>query len=311
MISAAPVAGVSETGVYDMDIDTYHSQKACDGPSVSSTGLKSILHGCPKKFFATSDLNPKQIIIPKTKALNFGSAAHCLVLGEPEFNKKFIISPFENFTTKEARIWRDSQTRTIVKVDDMVTIQAMTAAQKASQDVTRAFSEGEPERTLIWKDEETGLWLKARPDWLPYKPEKRLTTEYKTAESIAPRKLNRAVFDYHYEMQAAMVLDGIQATTDFVPVGLAHIVQEKDPPYLVGAYMFTPEQIDFGRMQNRKAIRILADCLSTGIWPSYTTGPTYFETPYWISKAMENFDDSPGHSDEASPYSAADYLGAG
>jgi PDDEXK-like domain of unknown function (DUF3799) len=309
MTSAMAVAG---PGVYEMDIDTYHSQKACDGPSVSSTGLKAVLHGCPAKFWATSDMNPKRTVIPKTKALNFGSAAHCLVLGEPEFNKKFVISPFEKFTTKESQVWRDGQTKQIVKVDDMVIIHEMTAAQKASQDVARAFSGGAPERSLIWKDEETGMWLKARPDWLPDKPDKRLTTEYKTAESINPVRLNRAVFDYHYEMQAAMVLDGIQATMGVVPVGIAHIVQEKDPPYLVGAFLFTPEQIDFGRMQNRKAIRILAECLNTGKWPSYTTGPTYFETPYWVSKAMENFDDSTGHSDEASNgYTAADYLGAG
>lgn len=302
---------VIKAGVYDIHIDDYHSQKGFPGPSVSSTSLKTILHDCPALFWATSDLNPKRFEPKDTKSLSFGRAAHCLMLGEPEFDSKFVISPWENFMPKEARAWRDAQTRQIVKVEEMKIIQAMVAAQKASQDVKRAFTDGAPEKSLIWQDEETQVWCKARPDWLPTKPAERLTTEYKTAETIKPRRLNTSVFDYHYEMQAALCLDGIQAVMDVVPLGIAHICQEKDPPYLVEARLFTPEQIDFGRMQNRKALRIFADCLATGKWPGYSEKPLYFETPIWVSRAMENWDDGISNASTAEGYSASDYLGAG
>jgi PDDEXK-like domain of unknown function (DUF3799) len=305
------IAGVSVPGVYEMDIDTYHTQKACAGASISSGGLRKIDRECPAKFYATSDLNPKAFPGKDTKSLSFGRAAHCLMLGEPEFDKKFIISPFDNFTTKEARAWRDSQQRQIVKLGEMSVINDMVAAQKASSDVSRAFTHGAPEKSLIWKDEETGVWLKSRPDWLPTKPEDRLIAEYKTADSIKPSLLSAAAFNYGYEMQAALLLDGVQATMGVIPSGVAFIVQEKEPPYLVEARIFTPEQVDFGRMQYRRALRIFADCLQTGVWPSYSEGPAYFQTPYWVAKAMETWDDGTDRSSTAEGYTAADYLGAG
>ena len=277
------VAKVSKAGVYDMDIDIYHSQKACVGPSISSTGMRMILRECPKKFFATSDLNPNAFPPKDSKAFNFGRAAHCLMLGEPEFASKFVVSPFENFLTKEAKLWRDKQTKQIVRIDDMATVHLMVEAQRVSPDCARAFKDGEPEKCLIWQDGETGVWLKSRPDWLPHKPDKRLISEYKTTETLKPSILSSAAFTYGYEMQAALILDAVNIVMEVEPQGVVFIVQEKDPPYMVEARLFTPEQIDFGRLQIRKALRIFADCLETGIWPGYSDGPRYFDTPFWVA----------------------------
>ena len=302
---------VNEPGVYDIDIDDYHSQRCCPGPSVSSSGLRVILRDCPALFYAFSDLNPARFEKKVSTAFAFGKAAHALVLGEPEFNSKFILSPFDNFMTKEARAWRDDQKREIVRKEDMEIILQMVAAQRRSAECMRAFTEGVAEKSILWQDRVTGIWLKSRPDWLPIKPEKRFTTEYKTADSIKPRKLNSAVFDYGYEMQAALTRDAIATVIGANPLGIAHVVQEKSAPFLVDCRLFTPEQIDFGRMEYRKALRIFAKCLETDVWPGYTSEASYFETPFWVSKAMENFDDGIETSTSPDQYSAADYLGAG
>ncbi|HEY4355993.1 MAG TPA: PD-(D/E)XK nuclease-like domain-containing protein [Acidobacteriaceae bacterium] len=291
---AGSIHAVQANGLYDMDISVYHSQKACVGPSVSSSSLRTILHQCPAVFWAHSDLNPHRCEPEDKKSLAFGRAAHTLVLGEPEFDKYFIVSPFDDFRSKEAREWRDAQDRQIVKAEELAIIQDMAAAQKSNAQVMNAFTQGKPEQSLIWKDAETGVWLKARPDWLPNKPAERFITEYKTAESIKPAKLSRAVFDYGYEMQAAIGLDGVETVLGVKPLGMAHVVQEKKPPYLVDCRLFTAEQIAWGRMQYRKALRIFADCLKTSEWPGYTTEPTFFDTPFYIQKAMENFTDAPG-----------------
>lgn len=299
---------ITANGLYEIDIEDYHSQRVCPGPSISSSGLRTILHQCPAIFWAMSDLNKNRFPAKDKKSLAFGRAAHSLVLGEPEFAKHFIVSPFDNFMTKEARLWRDEQTRQIVKGEELDIIKDMAAAQKANAQVMNAFTKGKPEQSLIWKDAATGIWLKARPDWLPDMPAVRFITEYKTAESIKPAKLDRAVFDYGYEMQAALALDAVQLVMDVKPLGLAHVVQEKSPPYLVDLRLFSDEQIAWGRMQYRKALRIFAECLQTGEWPGYTREPTYFDTPYYITKAMENFDDGHGHTDG---FDGADYLGVG
>lgn len=280
------------TGIYDgVDIDLYHQSQAgklCDGVSISSSGLRTIRNECPARFYATSDLNPNKVAAKEKASLNFGRAAHSLMLGEPEFNSKFVISPYEIFNNNNAKAWRDAQTKQIVKVADMVVINDMVKALKNNRQVARAFANGAPEKSILWKHSSTGIYLKTRPDWTPEKPEKEFFVEYKTAVTIQPRALSNVVFRYGYHMQAALFIDGFRAVTGVNPFGVAHVVQEKDPPYLAELRMFTPEQIDFGRREYWRALRIFSECLTTNKWPGYTTEPEFFETPYGVQKQMED-----------------------
>lgn len=305
---------ISEPGIYDIPIEEYHGDP-CDGPSISSSGLRALLLECPAKYWATSPLNPNRFEEKRSEALDIGAAAHCLTLGEPEFNKYFIVSPFDNFQTKAAREWRDEQTRTVIRKEDFDRIEIVSAVQKRSAQVMRAFEHGKPEMSLIWKDEETGVWLKARPDWLPNKPKERFIVEYKTAVSINPRKWSSDAFKFGYHMQAAMQIDGIKAVMGVDPIGVAHVVQEKDPPYLAELRLFGPEQIEDGRFMYRRALKIFARCYETGEWPGYTDEPSYVETPLWFAAYVERMRNEPDSDDKpsesASEYDAADYLTAG
>ena len=285
---------ISEPGIYppaQIDIEDYHSQRCCAGPSVSSSTLRTMLRECPAKVWAFSDLNPDRLVRPWKESFDFGRAAHALVLGEPEFNAKFVLSQYDNFRTKDSQIWREEQTRQVVRKEDMPVIELMASAQRAAPQVARAFSEGKPEMSVIWKDEETGIFVKTRPDWLPDFPALRFIAEYKTCLSIEPRKLSIDVFKYGYEIQAAMCLDAIEIVTGKKPLGIAHICQEKDAPYLCDMRLFTEEQIAFGRMEYRRALQLFARCLDSGKWPGYTAEPQYFDTPVWINRMMENFDE--------------------
>lgn len=305
---------IDRPGIYDIPIDVYHSQKCCAGPSISSTGLRQIEHECPARFFAFSDLNPDPYTRKKSEALSFGAAAHALMLGEPAFDARFVVAPKDSFSSNPGRSWHEDhkdrvsrglETRIIVRPADLVVIKSMVTAQRAEPEVANAFVEGEPEKSLIWQDKETGIWLKARPDWLPHEPAMRLAIEYKTTETLQPRRLGNAVFDYGYHMQAAMCIDGIAETFGGVPKGLAHIVQEKEPPYLAELKLFAPDQLKYGQRLYRRSLRTFADCLHHGKWPGWTHGPAYFETPYYIARSMENFNDERTAS---TGFSGAEYL---
>lgn len=283
------MAMITENGVYDIAIEEYHHDpKLCDGPSVSSSALRTMMTETPAHYWAYSPLNPNRFPDESTKALDIGKAAHCLTLGEPEFAKYFVVSPFDDFRKGEARAWRDAETRTILKAHEFEEVQILAAVQKRSAQCMRAFQEGEPEKSLVWKDEETGIWLKARPDWLPRDPAKRFTTEFKTALTIEPNKMSNAAFAYGYHLQVALIVDGIREVMGVDPIGVALVCQEKAPPYLVELRLFTPEQIEDGRQQYRHALKIFADCLKRNDWPGYTTEPTYFSTPYSHAMRMEN-----------------------
>lgn len=281
---------ISQNGLYDISMEVYHSD-CCDGPSISSGGLNLINSECPAVYWGRSYLNPNGQSDIDTKALAVGKAAHSLALGEPEFNSHFAILPFDSLRTNEAKAWRDkteAEGKTILRADDFVMVKEMAAAIKRSPQCARAFRDGKPERSLIWRDEETGVWLKSRPDWLPDDPASGWVIDYKTTADLRPRKFSAQAFECGYHLQAALQVDACRAVLGVDPVGIGHVVQEKSPPYLAELRLFTPEQIDFGRREYRRALRAFARCWASKRWPGYTTEPQYIETPYYIAKNMED-----------------------
>lgn len=313
---------ITGPGIYDIEIGAYHHDpNLCDGPSISASGLKAVAD-CPARYWAFSPYNKDRYIDETTKAFDIGKAAHALVLGEPEFAKYFVVSPYDAFNKKPGYIWYNDEwkpsvesgreARTLLKPDDFKTVKLMAQAQRASQVVMMAFEYGKPEQSLIAKDAETGVWLKSRPDWLPDDPTMRFISDYKSCVTIEPRKLSNDAFKYGYHIQAAMQFDLVQAVMGVRPLGVAHVVQEKDPPYLADLRMFQPEALDYGRLIYRKALRTFSDCMARGKWPAYTDVPQYFETPPWVARQMEEFDGNDGHYDTNEPaYTGADYFAAG
>lgn len=327
---------ITKQGVYDIDIDAYHGDpNLCDGPSISSSGLRTILNECPARYFAFSPYNPNPFPNESKKALDIGRAAHCLVLGEPEFNRHFVICPHDKLSEGDGVKWNKDwkaeikagrEKRALIRKKDFEDIETLAAVQKRSIQVLRAFEDGEPEKSLIWRDKETGIWLRSRPDWLPHDPAKRLVTEFKSCVSIEPEKFSRDCFTYGYHVQVAMIVDGIREVFGVDPMGVCLICQEKDAPYLVEPRLFQDDQIEWGRKLYKRGLKIFAHCMKTGEWPGYTTQPTFIETPYRVAKDMQigwtddfgkDIPDGPD-TDSGSPpeaqrqrYTAADILGAG
>jgi hypothetical protein len=306
---------IDKPGVYDIGIDEYHGQP-CEGPSISASGLRTILLDSPAHYWVESSLNPKAEK-PDTLALRIGKAAHSWVLGDPFFAEHFVISPYNEFRTKEAKEWCDAQTRVVLKAAQLDTIRDMALALREQPSVAGAFTgPGDAERSLIWQDAETGVWLKARPDWLPDDPTMYFAQEFKSAASAEPGKASRQAFDLGYDMQAALALDGIRHAMGVEPLGIAHVVQEKTPPYAATLLMFDAAQIEFGRKRYRAALTRFAECLARHhagdppavAWPGYAQEPTYYQTPYWVAKAMQA--DQETNVNERLSHTAADYLAA-
>jgi hypothetical protein len=281
---------ISQPGIYDISMEQYHSD-CCVGPSISSGGLNLINSECPAIYWGRSYLNPAGKSDIDTKALAVGKAAHALALGEPEFAAHFAILPFDSMRTNEAKAWRDkteAEGKVILRADDFEMVKAMAAAIKRSPQCSRAFRDGKPERSLIWQDEQTGVWLKSRPDWLPDDPSAGWIIDYKTTADLRPRKFSAQAFECGYHLQAALQVDGCRAVLGVDPLGIGHVVQEKAEPYLAELRLFTYEQIEFGRREYRRALVTFARCWERKQWPGYTSEATYIETPYFIMKNMED-----------------------
>lgn len=274
---------ISTPGQVDCTMDFYHGD-CCVGPSVSGSGLVKIEQLSPAHYWHDSYHNPNREE-RDTGALRFGRAAHAWILGRPEFDKEFVVSPYDEFRSKEAKAWREKQSRDIVKPSQLEAIKMMGETILKTPLIQNAFKDGKAEQSLIWQDKETGIWLKTRPDWLPNKLQ--FVPNYKTARSSRPDDFTKAAFGLGYHQGAALCLDGLREVLGWGETASYYfVVQEKAAPYVATLIVMKDTAIEWGRLQNRSALRKLADCLDSGKWPGYASGAVEIDIPAWTEKGL-------------------------
>jgi len=287
---------ITTPGIYpDIPGEDYHGREICDGPSISASGLKQVLD-CPVKYWWNSPLNPQRPDEKRTKALSLGAAAHDLLLLEEGWQSRYFVVP-DGFSAAHTKKWADlmpeyeaavARGATILTAKQHETVLAMHAALQDHKTACAALSNGVPEQTLAWKDKETGVWLRCRPDFLPNKLT--LIPDYKTAADASAKAFQKAVWDHRYHMQAALYLDGIEAVTGTRPRSFFFVVQEKEPPYLVEIYALSERALWAGQIMMRKAVQRFADCLSTDRWPGYNEEVVTLDLPAWADREVtENY----------------------
>ena len=271
---------ITEPGIFaDIAMSDYHEQLTI-GPSISSSGLRTIESQSAAHYFAGSYLNPDAEKVDTTP-FRIGKASHSLLLGDEVFEEHFAISPYDEFRTNEAKAWRDAANEAglvVLKKAEYARILQMRDVLMREPLIRDGLLDGEAERSIVWRDEETGVWLKARPDVLP---KAGWVVDYKTCVSAHPRAVERSIWDYGYHMQLALVAEGMAALGLEVPHAYALVFQEKTAPYAVTIQEIPVEAIWAGAKQNRTAIRRFAQCLSEGVWPAYGEGRD-IQTPQFI-----------------------------
>ena len=282
---------ISSPGIYSrLPSDNYHRGDICDGPSVSSSILRKVWNTSPAHAWAHCPLNPDRVEEADSEALIIGRAAHHLLTGEIGFADVFVIQPDTwegekwHGNRKDCKRWLAARKReglTVVTKAHMKMIEGMALSLGKFPLVQAGALNGLIERSLIWKDKETGLWLKARPDAIP--SDSGDFTDLKTTKSVLYRELQKSIAEHGYHQQAALVIEGAREL-DIEVNSFTLIWVEKTPPYCVRVQQLRDEDIARGMKQNRIALRTFADCLARGVWP----GPgddhddaEYVDLPEW------------------------------
>jgi hypothetical protein len=279
---------IAAGGCYSgISLEQYHGD-LCVGPSASSSGLKTIYTKSPAHFYDASYLNPNRAEPddekPDREWAALGSAAHALLVGGVgHFREQFVIRPEIapdgtgrgwNGNNKSCREWiaeRHREGKVVLSEAQVETIKGMAISMSTHPLIAGGILDGLIERSLIWKDPETGIWLKSRPDAIPN--DSGDVADLKTTRSVLMPEVVRTVGEFSYHMQAAMVADALQAVFDIKLTSFSLVMIEKTRPWCVRV---TPpmhqDDIARGRMQNRVALRTLANCLESGRWPGPDPG---------------------------------------
>ena len=246
--------------------EVYHADRS----SISSSGLRALLGpSCPAQFKYDRDQPPA----PK-KTFDLGHAAHKLVLGEgPDLE----VVEGARWDTKAAK----AQVAEIrehggvpLKQAEFDQVEGMAAALRAHPLAGPLLAPGTglAEQSLYWTDPGTGVRCRVRPDWLKQLPGLTLCVDYKSCADASPQAVSRAIRDRSYHQQDAFYIDGITAVLAPEQVRFIFVFQSKTAPYLITVRELHQQDRDIGRARNEKALRIYAECESTGIWPDWT-GP--------------------------------------
>jgi hypothetical protein len=150
---------------------------------------------------------------------------------------------------------------------------------------TGAFTAGQPEQTLIWREGE--CWSRAMIDWLPDDPSAALWDLKTTGSHATESGWGRGAFDRGYDIQAAHYARGAELLRGEAPGDMHFAVIETSPPYAIRVFRLSPPALDIGAAKAAEARALWAECIGSGEWPAYPLDPAYIDPPAWVLRDWE------------------------
>lgn len=289
---------ISEPGIFrKVPMADYHGQLTV-GPSISSSGLRTIESKSPLHYWATSYLNADRVEDDDdNEAFILGRAAHTLLLSEDGFRDDYVVRPdtYEDDkgnwkpwsgNAKDCKQWladRKAEGKTVLLKSQVEAIHGI-ADQLVKNPVAVDLLRGRIERSIITKDAKTGAWLKSRPDSIPADT---IIADLKTCADASQRGVTRAIIDSGYLQQMALAMSSLEEVGS-TPVNEAVLLfVEKKPPYAFNIKPLDNGDIYTAMRLNRRAINTFAECLKAGDWPSYSDNTFTWSAPKWWADRHE------------------------
>lgn len=296
---------IKKAGLYSkVPMQLYHSAKICDGASVSSSGLRRLFSQSPAHFYAEWPGNPNFEETADKPHFILGRAVHHLMLGEPFFAKLFAVQPDEypdkksgemkkwTYGAQHCKDWRDKthkDGRAIITGDNVAAIRGMADTLSQNSIVRAGALNGMIERSIFWKDKETGLWVKVRPDSIPESSVD--FVDLKTTTSVLWYDMQRAIAENGYFQQGALIRTAAREVLGIDRPTFTLVFVEKTAPYCVRVVTLKDNDLDRGERANRLALDTIARCIKSKQWP----GPggdredaISIELPEWAQKQVDD-----------------------
>jgi hypothetical protein len=280
---------------HDMPFDDYLAVDA-----LSASGLK-LLARSPWHYKNRIDTDP-------TPAMLRGTLAHCAVLEPDAMALRYVVLPedaprkptaaqlkaknpsAESQATMQwwAQFREHNAGRELVPFGDYALCQAQIAAVAAQPDMAEILREGSGEVSVFWIDPHTGLYCKARPDWLPLARNGSVRPlDLKTCADESPSGFGRAAARLRYDLQAAHYTAGIEAVTGYVVKEFVFGAVSNKPPVLAVPYVLTNEVREQGEDERIELMERLAWCQRENEWPAYGAGLQLLDFPAYAKSGGE------------------------
>ena len=237
-------------GLRQMTNSEYHTSEG-----ISSSSLK-LLSESPVH------LKHKHLFRMDSKAFDFGTLVHALVLEPETVDDEFAILPKFDLRTKagkEAKAEFEALhgTKTILSTDDMVTAEKM--AQNVVMIAGGLLMNGVAEQSFF--AEEDGLILKCRPDY--YIQAAGVVVDLKTTADISEFGIRKSLTNYHYHWSAVWYMKVLNLL-GLPAKKFVFIFVEKTAPHMVKIRELTPDTLETAHFEIETMLDGYRDYLKTG-----------------------------------------------
>lgn len=265
---------------------------------MSKSGL-DIIHMQSPAHYIVQKRHPK----PSKRHYDVGSAYHCAILEPEDFESRFVPDPFPGEYTKAGTII-GAQTKEAklakVELEEQGFVVLQTAPKGAGfwdrddwntvlkmRDSTLAHpvasflldkDAGRPELSVYWIDERTRKLCRCRPDF--WNEEAEILVDLKSTDDASYTSFAKSVANYRYHVQHPFYLDGVRAAGRPAKAFI-FIACEKSPPYGIGVYKLSPDDVHIGRTQYQHDLELYAYCHNNNEWPAYPPEISDLEMPAW------------------------------
>lgn len=259
--------------IYDLPREAYD---ALPGDNWSS--LRRILTS-PAHYKAALDGETED-----TDAMKFGRAAHLALLEPGEFAKSVVTWVGGRRAGKEWDAFcAEHAGKEIVTPSEAERLRGIVDAVAANEWVL-PFLDGRAEVSMTWD-------LEVVPGFkVPCKGRLDLEgsdflLDLKVVRDASRDGFGRYAWNGGLLGQAAFYSRGYELCASTKRFGFLAV--ESQPPYCVGLYWVTPEQMAAGRELYERAVSLLSLCRLRDEWPGYATGPEALTLPGWAAKQAE------------------------
>lgn len=276
---------ITEPGLYpDIPEDQYHADPVPDG-SLSVTSAKKLLPpSCPAIFDYDRQHPPAS-----TKAMDKGTVVHGLILGTGQPVEIIDAPDYKTKKAQEAKKAAIAAGSIPMLPAEQKECEAIARAVLADDDTGPLFDSGDAEQSMFWVDDEFGIWLRGRTDWLTFF-DAPTVVDVKTTSDASPAEFARSVDKYRYYMQDPHYRDGLAAILGCHPdeIDFVFVAVPTTEPYLVMTYRLETEWTVLGRECNRIAREKYRDCTEAGVWPKWSNDITPLAMPYYAQRRIES-----------------------
>jgi hypothetical protein len=258
--------------VLDMPMAKYRAADA-----YGASDLKAMRAG-PPAMVPWRRANPSK----ETDATRLGTAAHCAIIEPLSFEKRYAHKPDGmSFATKEGKAWKASVPDgiAILSHDESTQVAQIVAAARGNPRVRGALDAATAkEASLFWNDPDTGLPLKARPDWFiqgDYVYDLKVTRHAGNPGALAFRAYVEGWFHQLSHYEAGLIECGVKVK------GARIVAIHPEPPQDARVYTLEIKEdaLSLMHLDNERTIKRIAECHERDCWPGSPEEWTKIDVP--------------------------------